>query len=100
MQIDLLIHEVARIQEALQRADRRLIEGESAWSDKAVATKSLHINSADLHPGHVRIAADVVEVVYGEDAREQRLHDAQPFWCCCIFKRRLGDEEAYPGRVN
>ena len=100
MQVDLLIHEVARIQEALQRADRRLIEGETARPDEAVATEPLHIHSANLHAGHVRVAADVVEVIYGEDAREQWLHDAQPLWCCFIFKRRLGDEEAHPGRVN
>ena len=68
MQIDLLVHEVARIQEALQRADCGLIEGETARPDEAVATESLHIHSTNLHAGHVRVAADVVQVVDGEDA--------------------------------
>ena len=63
-------------------------------------TKSLHVDRRSAHASHIGVASHVVEVVNGEDAREERLHDAHPGGDCCIFKRWLRDEEADPAWIN
>ena len=100
VQVDLLVHEVSRVQEALERTDRRFVEGETARSDEAVAAQPLHVHRADLHAGHVRVPTNVVEVVDGEDAGEERLQDAQPSRSAWIVERWLGDEEAHPRWID
>ena len=63
-------------------------------------TKSLHVDRRSAHASHIGVASHVVEVVNGEDAGKERLHDAHPGRNRCIFKRWLRDQEADPAWIN
>ena len=77
VEIDLLVQEQARRQEHLERAEARLVERQPALADERVAPQPLDVD-VDRDAGHPGVAPDVVEVVDGEHARQERLEPADP----------------------
>ena len=77
-----------------------LEERQPALRDERVAAQALDVDRADRDAGQVGVAPHVVEVVDGEDARQQRLQPADPARHGRVGEGRLGDEEGDPGRVD
>ena len=71
-----------------------------ALGHERVPAQALGIDRAHRHAGEVGVAADVVEVVHGEHAREQRLERPHPAGHRRVHERRLRDEERDPARVD
>ena len=74
------------VQSREEAIDQALKQAEAARADEAVVTQALHINCCNAHASHVRVAPDVIKIVDGEDAREERLQDAHPDGDCCIVE--------------
>ena len=66
-----------RPEEALERRDPRLVEGEPTLRHERVAAQPLDVD-ADLDAREERVAPDVVEVVDREDAGQEGLEQPDP----------------------
>ena len=69
MEVHVLVQEQARHEELLERAQARLVEGETGRADERVAPQPFGVDRPDRDAGQVRVASDVVEVVDREHAR-------------------------------
>ena len=100
MEVDLLVDEPARGQEHLERRQAGLEQRQPTLRDERVPAQALDVDRADRDAGQVCVAPDVVEVVDGEDARQERLQPADPERHRGVGEGRLRDEEGDPGRVD
>ena len=100
VEVDLLVHEPPGTEEDLERAEARFVERQPALGDERVAPQPLDIHRPDRDARDVGVATDVVQVVDGEDAREQRLEPADPPRHGAVDEGRLRDQERHPGRVD
>ena len=100
MEVDLLVHEPARREEHLERRQARLEQRQAPVRDERVPAQPLDVDGSDRDAGQVGVAPDVVEVVDGEHARQQRLEPAHPARHRRVGEGRLRDEERDPGRID
>ncbi len=92
VEVDLLVQEEPRREEHLERAQPRLIERQPRVADERVAPEPLDVD-IEGDTGHVGVAPDVVEVVDGEHAGQQRLEPPDPARHRLVRERRLRDQE-------
>ena len=100
VEVDLLVQEQPGGEEHLERAQAGLVQGQPALADERVAHEPLDVDRAGRDAREVGVAADVVEVVDREHARQERLEPAQPAGHRRIGQGRLRDEERHPARVD
>ena len=100
MEIHGVVHEQARREEHLERAQPRLVQGEPPVGHERVTAEPVGVDGTACHARNQRVAPDVVEVVDGEDAGEQRLEAPNPQRHGRVGQGWLRHQEADPARVD
>ena len=76
--VDVRVHVEAGVEEHHERSQPGPVQRQAPLGEERVVHDPLHVDRAHRDPAHVRVAQDVVHVVGGEDAGQQRLEERQP----------------------
>ena len=76
--VDVRVHVEAGVEEHDERLQPAAIERQPLLGEERVVDDALDVDGTDRDPAHVRVAQDVVHVVGGVDAGQQRLEERQP----------------------
>ena len=90
VEVDVLVHVEAGVEEGAQRAERALVEREAVGGAEGVVDQPVDVDGAEAHAAHPRVAAYVVEVVDGDRAGERAVEQADPARDGVRRRRRSG----------
>ena len=79
MEIDVGVHGEARVDEAAQRGGPGLVQGQAPVGDEGIIEQPVDVHHVQRESGHVGVPLDVVHIVGGVDAGENRLQGLEPF---------------------
>ena len=90
VEVDVLVHVEARVEEGAQRAERALVEREAVGGAEGVVDEPVDVDGAEADAAHARVAAHVVQVVDRDRAGERAVEQADPARDGVRRRRRSG----------